>query len=330
MSTAPKLSVCLLTYNHERYIAQAIESIIEQRTDFPIEIIIADDYSTDNTRSIAKSYAKKYPDLIRLLLQKSNVGHSQNFYDLIGEAKGQYIANLDGDDYWTNPFKLQRQVDFLEAHHDYVGCAHNVQMIYQTANKAPQLVNGENTLDTVTIKDYARGNAYFHASSMVYRNVYDSKLPKIVLDERCGCGDWFFGMLNLQSGNIKYLNEVMSVYRIHPEGLWSKMTVAKQRIKNAENALFYRNFFAPSFYGEFSKSIYRNCLSAIDILQKQPDQRSRFLIAKYSLLRDFVDLKEDNPGARYRRKLAGLGFTLLSTAEQLTAELFALRQPKQS
>jgi glycosyltransferase involved in cell wall biosynthesis len=320
--------VCLLTYNHEKFIACAIESVLDQRTDFPIEIIIADDCSIDDTRNIVQTYAKKYPGLIRLILQKKNVGHSQNFYDLISQAKGQYIANLDGDDYWTNPFKLQRQVDFLDAHEDFVGCSHNVQLLYLAANKSPELLNGEGTLDTVTLNDYARGNAYFHASSMVYRNVYKNELPKIVLDERCGCGDWFFGLLNLQKGNIKYLNEVMSVYRIHPDGLWSKLSPAKQRLQNAENALFYRTFFSQEFSSQFSKSIYRNCLSALDLLKAQQENHNWFLIAKYSLLRDFVDLKDDYLLARCKRMLAGVGFNLFNAFEHGAARLFSIRQTK--
>jgi glycosyltransferase involved in cell wall biosynthesis len=315
MAQSPKLSACLLTYNHQKYIAQAIESVLSQRTDFPIEIIIADDCSDDGTRNIIKSYAKKYPGLIRLILQKQNVGHPTNFYNLINEVKGQYFANLDGDDYWTNPFKLQRQVDFLETHEDFVGCSHNVQMVYTSGNKPPQLVNGENTLDTVTINDYASGRAYFHASSMVYRNIYKGKLPEIILDNHCGCGDWFFGMLNLQAGKIKYLSEVMSVYRIHADGLWSKMSDVKQRMTNAENALFYRRFFAPKFYADFSKTIYLSCSSVLDLLKAE--RQGWFLITKYSLLRDFVDLRENHWQAKLRRCASGIGFNLLTVVEQV-------------
>ena len=113
------VSVCMITYNHEKYIAQAIDSVIMQKTNFDYEIVIGEDCSTDRTREIVLEYKTKHPDKIKLLLQEKNVGMMQNFIDTLKACSGKYIALLEGDDYWTDPNKLQKQVDFLEVNTEY-------------------------------------------------------------------------------------------------------------------------------------------------------------------------------------------------------------------
>lgn len=118
-SDLPIVTVCLITYNHSRFIREALESILEQRANFVWDIIIADDFSTDGTTEIVKEYAAKYPNKIKLILQPHNVGLQQNFIDLFTAPNSKYIAFLDGDDIWTNSLRLQKQVDFLDQHPDY-------------------------------------------------------------------------------------------------------------------------------------------------------------------------------------------------------------------
>lgn len=117
------VSVIVLTYNHEKYIAQALESIVTQKTDFPFEIIIGDDASTDRTAEIVCDYEKKYPNLIRPVLHDNNVGATRNGYDCLVLTRGKYIAGCDGDDYWCDVNKLQRQVDFLDSSSEYTAVA---------------------------------------------------------------------------------------------------------------------------------------------------------------------------------------------------------------
>jgi len=119
---SPLLSVCLITYNHADYIRDAIEGVLMQQASFPWELIIADDCSTDGTRNIVEEYANRYPRLIRLILQKTNVGAARNWMDLITGVTSKYLAYCEGDDYWTDPRKLQKQVDFLEGNPDYGLC----------------------------------------------------------------------------------------------------------------------------------------------------------------------------------------------------------------
>jgi glycosyltransferase involved in cell wall biosynthesis len=115
----PLLSIVTITYNHEPFIAKTIEGVLMQQVKFPIELIIAEDCSTDGTRAICQQYAEEYPDLIRLITSDSNVGAIANERRAMLAARGKYIAFCEGDDYWTDPLKLQKQVDFLESHPDY-------------------------------------------------------------------------------------------------------------------------------------------------------------------------------------------------------------------
>src|SRR6476619_5802800 len=114
----------MTTYNHERYIAQAVESALSQRATFPIEIVIGEDCSTDRTPEILRGLAEQHPDTIRLKLGERNIGGKANFLATIGRCRGQYVAMLEGDDYWTCADKLQRQIDALDAHSEWAICFH--------------------------------------------------------------------------------------------------------------------------------------------------------------------------------------------------------------
>ena len=120
------LSVMTITYNHEPYIAQAIESFLVQKTTFDVEIVIGEDRSTDNTLQICLDYKAKYPGKVRVLSRDTNIGMMANMIDTFSQCKGKYVAVCEGDDYWTDPYKLQKQVDFLEKNEEYAICCHNV------------------------------------------------------------------------------------------------------------------------------------------------------------------------------------------------------------
>jgi glycosyltransferase involved in cell wall biosynthesis len=118
------LSVLMVTYNHESYIARSIESVLAQKTTFPIQLVIGEDRSTDGTAAIVKQYADRYPNIIKARFNPRNMGMSANLIKTLADCTGKYIAILDGDDHWTDPFKLQKQVDFLEANPEYSLCCH--------------------------------------------------------------------------------------------------------------------------------------------------------------------------------------------------------------
>lgn len=132
LNQTPMVSIFIVTYNHEKYIAQALDSAMMQKTNFDFEIIIGEDCSSDSTKSIIQEYKSKYPEIIRVFYQEKNVGRERNTYEFtLPKCRGKYIAYLEGDDYWTDPFKLQKQIDFLEANPDYVVCFHRCKIYDQ-------------------------------------------------------------------------------------------------------------------------------------------------------------------------------------------------------
>jgi glycosyltransferase involved in cell wall biosynthesis len=215
MSEEPLVSVLMLVYNHERYIAQAIEGVLMQQVDFSYEIVIGEDCSTDGTRNLVVGYQEKYGDRIRLLLQGTNVGMQKNFADTYRACRGRYIALLDGDDYWTDSHKLQKQVDLLEENPDYAICFHNMQVVYEDEPQMNRLSNTHQQ-ETTTLEDLAQGN-YIYTASCLFRK-YFSELP--CWFDQCAVGDYPLHLLNAREGKIKFIDEVMGGYRIHKGGIW--------------------------------------------------------------------------------------------------------------
>lgn len=217
---AKKLTVCLITYNHKPYIARAIESILMQETNFLWEIIVADDFSTDGTRDILQSYADHYPDLITLMLQPQNIGPARNFEMLITAPESEYIAYLEGDDFWTDPLKLQKQFDFLEANPDYVVTYHDAITVDENEN----VVESEFLpLDEVHKKEKSqrelKEGAWLLTLSLCFRNVLPSLPPEM---NTVFNGDTFFISLLGNHGKGKFLDDIRpACYRVHSGGVWS-------------------------------------------------------------------------------------------------------------
>ncbi len=214
------LSVCLITYNHVKYIEQAIEGVLMQKVNFSWEIVIADDCSVDGTREILLAYQKKHPELIKLILQEKNVGAYNNWMDLMHYPQSKYIACLDGDDYWTNPLKLQKQVDFLEANPDYAICGHDINVL-KDGIITPSDLQSPTTETTYTITDLAKGNL-FHTSSVVFRKGLIPQFPSWL--HQSPVGDYVLHLLNAKMGKIKFLPEKMAIYRRHDTGVWSSLS----------------------------------------------------------------------------------------------------------
>lgn len=226
-----KVSVLIVTYNHEKYIAEALDSVLMQEVDFGYEIVIGEDFSTDNTRDILIDYQRKHPDKIRLLLQEKNFGFygKYNFILTFHACRGQYIAMLEGDDYWTSPEKLQKQVDVLDNNPDCAICFHNVMVIYEDPPELshPFYVQDPNgpfmqgkPRPISTLEDLIKGN-FIQTPSVMFRSRHFEKLPNWF--HMAFPGDWALNILNAQHGNIRYIDEVMGVYRVHSGGAWSQI-----------------------------------------------------------------------------------------------------------
>lgn len=214
----PKISICTITYNHEEFIAQAIEGVIMQKTIASYELVIGDDCSTDGTRGICLGYQKKFPDRIRLILREGNVGSLKNFIQTLFTCKGQYVALLEGDDYWTDPYKLQKQADFLDNNPDFAICFHLVDWLDQESGRIKDWKYGPPIRKPYyTIDDLLEHSNFIPTCSVMFRNNLFNKFPEWFFNSPVG--DFPLNILNAQYGKIGFINEPMAVYRRHKGGL---------------------------------------------------------------------------------------------------------------
>ncbi len=222
MKRQAKISVIVLTYNHEKYIKRALDSILNQKTDYSYEILIGDDCSTDNSWNILKEYKKKYPDIIRIFQTKKNMGATRNLYHLLKKASGEYIAQLETDDYWSDELKLQKQIDFLEKNREYVGCSHHCTVVDQKENPIERFNNAQKETywnfcsAKFTLKDCEMGKYPGHFGTMVYRNIFleNRQDYRVIYRAHGMIGDRTIICLLSLAGDIYVLNDNMSCYRM--------------------------------------------------------------------------------------------------------------------
>ncbi len=215
-----KVSIAMITYNHEEFIAKALDSILMQSTSFEYEVVIGEDCSTDKTRNILIDYKSKYPEKIQLLLNEKNLGMHRNSNQTLESCKGEYIALLEGDDYWTTPQKLQKQADFLDSHPECAICFHNVMEIYRDSNLEPHPVFSGDIKEFYTLDDLLVRN-FIPTAATMYRNGLIKKVPDWV--SLLPMGDWPLHILNAMHGKIGYINEIMAVHLNHKGGAWASM-----------------------------------------------------------------------------------------------------------
>lgn len=250
--TKPTVSVVMITYNHEAFIAEAIEGVLMQDADFPIEFIIADDCSPDRTNEIVQNYISNHPNgkWITYTRHPNNKGMMPNFIWALEQAKGKYIALCEGDDYWTDPLKLQKQVDFLEGNEDVIlHCTNSKKFDEELKVFTGNSITSDSMffgIDTILQPD----NIVVTATAMFKNNIIKD-WEKINIDLAL-----WVELLHVSNKKGFYLNEVTSTYRLHNEGIMSKIgsinsltkiiSIHKNFLKN------YRN------YREITKSTIRS------------------------------------------------------------------------
>ena len=225
----PMVSVWMITYNHEPFIVQALESILSQKTTFDIEIVIGEDCSTDLTRAIVKEYAEKFPHKIKLLLHPQTIGVTPNFAATFQKCRGKYVALLEGDDYWTDPYKLEKQVEFLEASPEFVTCFHWVDILYEDSGEIRRVEKGPPGPPVIkpyyTLDDILHHNIFIPTCSTMVRNKVFTTFPEWFGESILG--DFMFHILQAQHGNIGFLDERMAVHRMHRGGVSGGQPVLK-------------------------------------------------------------------------------------------------------
>lgn len=260
------VSVNCITYNHEKYIADAIESFLMQKTSFKFEIIINDDASTDGTADIIRDYERRYPDLIKPTYQEENQYSKGISVSQINHkrSKGKYIALCEGDDFWTDPHKLQKQVDYLEKHPECSLVFHAASVVNadKTATGTIAKMPGESRkiqMDEIALKAEP---LYMPTASEMYRKSTMDNPPKWFLD--ASIGDFPLALIIGNSGYFYYMNEIMSVYRIGVSGSWTdrmfnKKNANKSAIAINEECIQLLNHFNSYSNYQYQKEIENAC-----------------------------------------------------------------------
>jgi glycosyltransferase involved in cell wall biosynthesis len=247
----PLVTIFNWAFNHKDYIRESIDSILMQKTNFKVEIIIHDDSSTDGTKEIITEYQQKYPHLFNNILQVENQwSQGKSVMDpLFEKAKGKYIALTHGDDYWTDPCKLQKQVDFLENNKEFSICFTDY-LVYDESGKK---------INYPELKNKYKNKSVFSRNNIIFSNFIPTvtvmfKTRKEVfskLDPNLYPGDWFLHILNSEYGKIKFLPFESAVYRKHDEGVCSATSPIINNQKYLKSIKIFRKVYSKNYKVQF-------------------------------------------------------------------------------
>jgi glycosyltransferase involved in cell wall biosynthesis len=275
-----KVSISLITYNHEQFIAQSLESILSQRVNFCYEIVVGEDLSTDNTREIIRDYEKRYPEIIKLIPRTKNIGSTKNFFDTILHCKGEYIAMMDGDDLML-PEKLQSQVDYLDKHKDYIMVTHALRAFNSNTNETIRIVSPKKIKVSYSIEDLIFHGSLFGNSSKMFRKVALKNVPTNPAINFIA--DLFLTIHITGNSKIGYLQETFGEYRIHDGGMMRNLKGEQvlEDIKTTFDSINNR-------FGNIYQNLYKNRYSygylmlGMDLLDK-----GSILEARKNLIKSF-------------------------------------------
>lgn len=282
-----KLSVCIQAYNHGQYIAQALDSVLMQRTAFEFEIIVGEDDSSDGTREIVCAYQRRFPERIRLFLNsRENVicvnGRPTgrwNFMNNLQHAQGEYIALLDGDDYWTSPEKLQRQVEFLDLHPECSSCGHRARMTFEDGRDHDRIFS-EVPSGRLGIARLLEGNP-LPTCSTVFRREAVLPLPEWFVE--APAADYCIHVLCARAGDIMLLDDVMGVYRIHARGAWSGL----QPIEQIQSTIQLMGIFRRALGRRWESTIARQISTLYLAASREYESRQQYRNARKAMLDAF-------------------------------------------
>jgi len=233
------VSVLVLTYNHETFLGQALDSILSQRVAFDLEVWVGEDCSADRTAEVLASHVARYSGIIKPIYREKNVGLHRNFVDTMSRCQGKYIALLSGDDYWIDTYKLQKQVDFLEEHPEYVLVCGNALILFQDTPSA-RVTLARDSLESFDFgtRDLLLTNPCI-ASTAMFRNGLVKEFPPIYF--RATGEDRQLWLLLSLHGKCRFINEVLGVYRKHGRSITGsrnsfeqKMAALEEQVRNAE------------------------------------------------------------------------------------------------
>ncbi len=275
----PKVSVLLVTYNHEKYVRQALESVRMQKTDFDFEIVVADDYSQDSTLAILQEYQAENHN-IHVLPSERNVGISRNYQRGFGACRGEYIAVLEGDDFWISPNKLKSMSTFLDQHSECAFGFHRFIRHDEPSNRLtvhpPFEIKTE--FDLRTARQLARENFVGNFSACVYRRECIDRLDPALFEMKVY--DWMLNITVAQEGMIGYIPTIMSVYRAHLSGAWSAKTPDEWRPELLELIDTYNKYLDFKFDSEFQE--FKSALQIPSPVRKPITPKVSVLLVTYN------------------------------------------------
>jgi glycosyltransferase involved in cell wall biosynthesis len=246
-----QVDILLVCYNQEKYISQSVESILMQRFDGELNLIIADDSSTDHTLDIIRSFESAAPFPFIYLPKEANLGIFHNYRRAYAACQSDYIAVMEGDDYWLEPNRIQRHVDFLETHQDCVMSMNRLNKLYQEQGlMVPEKWPFKEDYQYISARMLALGNLLGNLSACMLRNSAVKKLQPEIFD--INTADWMLGLALGQWGYIAKLKDLSSVYRISQSGLWSQKTKKQKLFDLNETVERYDTFLEYRYTKEFS------------------------------------------------------------------------------
>lgn len=236
-----KLSIVVAVYNHEKYIAQAINSILEQQTNFEYEVLIGEDCSTDTSRTILQTIERNCYDNFHFFYRDTNYGSERNFQDLYSRMKGDYFIVLEGDDYWCYPYKLQKQVEFLDSHPEYVECSHLVSVVDEESREL-NIAYPECNDHEYTLQHFRKGILPGQTAANMYRNYYKNQVIDFSLEKvPFFAGDRRKAFIVASQAKVYCIQQKWSSYRYVVQSGSSFSATHKENIKTVDNAIaFYK------------------------------------------------------------------------------------------
>ena len=305
-----KLSILCITYNHAKFIRQALDGFVMQKTNFPFEVIIHDDASTDGTAEIIKENAEQYPDIIKPIFQTKNQwvqGKLPLVHFMLDKVQGEYVAMCEGDDYWTDVYKLQKQVDFLDENPDFSVCFHPVNVVWQDKSKPDSIFPTHEYIfnkDVLSLQDLLKQN-FIQTNSVVYRwNMTRDDWPK----QNFLPADYLFHLIHAKHGKIKYMDEVMAVYRKHSGGVWDGCGVTDEWFLRCGvlHIKFYE-ILKDMFDADTKKQIQWLALRTFGVLKKHKrHQELNDLKKQYpDIYQEFINQENKNHTKKIRKYTIG-------------------------
>ena len=287
------VSISCLTYNQEPYIRQCLEGFVMQKTNFRFEAIVHDDASTDGTAAIIREYAEKYPDIIKPIYETENQysKHDGSLQRIMkANLQGKYVAICEGDDYWIDPYKLQRQVDFMESHPDYTMCFHNAVVFSDTDETAPYVFNDLRKNKDITIDDILERWIVPTASIFYRREAREFYSWSHLVYS----GDMLLALQCCSKGKVYFMSQIMSFYRHNT----SKGFSLSSQLKNSQNFILDHQIRLYSLFdketkGRYSKSL-KDKIKRINLNYKYSNLRKKSLVLTFLLMPRFTVLRIKN------------------------------------